>query len=960
MTFFLAVRCRSSWGSGHRLLAAPCVLVSLLGVLSCGEDPVSPKANCIALADTLDFGSVLVGGSRVRACTLVNSGQAPLQAAPRTDPADFVLPGLDSTGVLNLAPGDTLALAVRFAPTRAGTQLGTLIFGDDACPGVVLRGKGEPSACAVSPEEVNFGAILVGESWIRLVTLSNGGAADLETRVWAEGPDFAVEGVDSVTMVTVGAGEVRSLTVTFAPVGEGDRSGELRFSAADCGGVALRGTGEIEACGVEPGEMDFGAVLVGLTGEQAVVVTNRSVRAMDARVESDSPEFGVNGDATVRVGARSSLRLPVLFAPTAPGERTGSLTLGGTGCPPVQLRGVGETGTCLLDVTEVDFELVLVGGREERVLEIENRGASVLETARPEVDSQEFELGGLRDGGMLRVEPGATAEVVVAFVPKGPGEKTAQVVFPDSRCPGVTLRGRGEVSSCAVEPQVVDFGRVPVSEEPVRTVRVTNTGTLRLSGDAETCDPAFEIVAGGGLYDLGPGEGRDITVRFRPVRSGAYVCELDFGTGRCAVSLTGSATQTWRVLADGTGDAPTVQAAIDSTADRDVVLVGPGTYYETINLRGRKIHLTGEQGRDVTILDGSRGDDSVVVCESGETNETVIEGFTITGGKGRIRAVDDRMGGGILCLDSTPIIQNNAIVRNFAINPSNGPKYSWGGGMSYGRRESSPELMGSLEFRNNLVQDNQTSSQGGGLVLSEACIVERNVIVGNQAGKDGGGLHVARGRVVLLRNLIAENVAGDHGGGIYITNSGYSAVPPGEIVIGQNLVVGNSALGVDGFTDCSGGAIWVYGGAWVHHNTILFNQAESREFPAAGGVCLFNTGGGTVIEYNLIYGSNEGGVVASRPFQRPFEADVLRNLLFNNGPVDIYELDPEWWDLRLVENIFEDPRLCVEGRDSDGGVAANSPALTQTWGVIGAVGEPRCGSVKMGSTWRAIRARHGP
>jgi len=74
-----------------------------------------------------------------------------------------------------------------------------------------------------------------------------------------------------------------------------------------------------------------------------------------------------------------------------------------------------------------------------------------------------------------------------------------------------------------------------------------------------------------------------------------------------AVGLWGPAShaRTWYIRADGTGDAPTIQAAVDSATWGDVVLVGPGTHY----LQGQHaidippgVVVTSERGPSETIV----------------------------------------------------------------------------------------------------------------------------------------------------------------------------------------------------------------------------------------------------------------------------------------------------------------------------------------------------------------------
>ena len=87
-------------------------------------------------------------------------------------------------------------------------------------------------------------------------------------------------------------------------------------------------------------------------------------------------------------------------------------------------------------------------------------------------------------------------------------------------------------------------------------------------------------------------------------------------------------------------DFDSIQAGIDAAVDADTVLVAPGEYVitEPITFRGKAITVKSENGPDETTIrmgtpaDTERG--SVVVFENNETADSVIDGFTITGGQG--------------------------------------------------------------------------------------------------------------------------------------------------------------------------------------------------------------------------------------------------------------------------------------------------------------------------------------
>lgn len=101
----------------------------------------------------------------------------------------------------------------------------------------------------------------------------------------------------------------------------------------------------------------------------------------------------------------------------------------------------------------------------------------------------------------------------------------------------------------------------------------------------------------------------------------------------CSVSAVSA--RTWHVVEDGSGDAPTIAAAVDSTVAGDVILVGPGGYsVGSIDL-GAVILKPGttilsESGPAVTVLFAGDPIQSGVLSAA---DNCVVEGLTISGGQ---------------------------------------------------------------------------------------------------------------------------------------------------------------------------------------------------------------------------------------------------------------------------------------------------------------------------------------
>lgn len=218
------------------------------------------------------------------------------------------------------------------------------------------------------------------------------------------------------------------------------------------------------------------------------------------------------------------------------------------------------------------------------------------------------------------------------------------------------------------------------------------------------------------------------------------------------------------------GDRPTIQSAIDAASTGDTILVASGTYLENIDFHGKAVTVKAAGGAAATVIDGQhRG--PVVTFSSGETAASLITGFTLRNG------IADE-GGGIFVSNSSPVISNNIITSNGAV--------SEGGGIGVG--------FGSPAILNNTISDNTTILQGlggGGISIrgTSTSQINGNRIINNSTQTQGGGVALWSGNAVAIENnIISGNTAYNYGGGISMFNDTSS------VVIGQNIITGNSAL----------------------------------------------------------------------------------------------------------------------------------------------------------------------
>ena len=338
-----------------------------------------------------------------------------------------------------------------------------------------------------------------------------------------------------------------------------------------------------------------------------------------------------------------------------------------------------------------------------------------------------------------------------------------------------------------------------------------------------------------------------------------------------AISCSASA-RTWYILPDSTGDAPTIQAGVDSASAGDTVLVACGTYHDCTHqtwvptegyhcvIMKSGICLRSETGEpDCATIEAWRPDSylrRVILCYN--VDETAsIEGFTITGG-----FLDDPDGvpdgAGIYCENSSPRIANCFFSENEA---------RYGGAIWCD--EGSP-MITDCTFSGN------TAGFGGAIACAPSATVTNCVFISND-GDMGGAIgwsssYYNRGSGTVANCVFWENRApyGPYGGG-------------GILCWESSLIISDCTF----FGNCganSGGMLCTEFSTVEIENTII-------AFGRSGNAVGCDEGSSATLTCCAVYGNAEGDWVGYIADQYGINGNLSADPLFCDTAIGDFTLD---------------------------------------------------------------------
>jgi len=288
---------------------------------------------------------------------------------------------------------------------------------------------------------------------------------------------------------------------------------------------------------------------------------------------------------------------------------------------------------------------------------------------------------------------------------------------------------------------------------------------------------------------------------------------------------------------------PTIQEAIDASADGDTILIAPGTYTGDGN-RDLYVHewqivLKSESGPENTIIDceGSSDDPHrALYLDYYSSSENVVDGFTFRGGYS-----GEGSGAGIYMDMVGPTIRNCVFENNV------------GGAMSCWF--ASP-LVTNCKFIGN------TYYSGGALYCYSSSPTLTGCLFDGNSAQQGGAIYYSDGSSALLTNCTFVNNSANYGSGIYFDTIYYSGDAIGTSLI-SNCIFAFGANGEAIFVS-PGNSLSLFcsdiygnaGGDWVGY--IADQEGVNGNFSDDPLFCDFANGDYQITENSPCTQSNSG------------------------------------------------------------------------------------------------------
>ena len=235
-------------------------------------------ATVTAIANGGDFGNVCLGSFVDEELTINNSGTCPLFISDIAGGPDFLAPSV-LFYPLQVAPGDSIDVAIRFQPSSYGPKAGTItVFSNDPASPATVAVSGTcpaPKANLIIANRGNFGRACVGSFVDEPLIVTNSGKCTLTVTGITTSGDFLAPLVLSYP-ITIGPGDALPVPIRFEPLSFGPKTGTVTVTSDDpASPITVQVSGDAPPGKLAvTGSTSFGGVTAGCCADRTLSICN--------------------------------------------------------------------------------------------------------------------------------------------------------------------------------------------------------------------------------------------------------------------------------------------------------------------------------------------------------------------------------------------------------------------------------------------------------------------------------------------------------------------------------------------------------------------------------------------------------------------------------------------------------------------------------------------------------------
>ncbi|MGA8150076.1 MAG: choice-of-anchor D domain-containing protein [Terriglobales bacterium] len=299
------------------------------------------------------------------------------------------------------------------------------------------------------PSDLHFGKVIIGQTKILNITLTNSGSSAVTVKSVTNAPAFTVS--SSSLPLKIAAGHSAQIPITFAPSSLGQTVTAVALASNASNNplnIPVRGAGVAQwSLTASPATLAFGSVRTGVTSTLPVVLTNSGASTITiSQDEAKGPGFSFTGlTLPLSLAPGHSFTFSATFTPQSTGPVSGAVWISNPKNTVVKilLTGTGKAaGQLTLTPTSINFGNVVDGTSAAQTGTLTASGASVTISSASSSNS-EFSLSGL--SFPLKLAAGQSVSFTATFAPQTTGSASANLAFSSNATSAATatLAGSG-------------------------------------------------------------------------------------------------------------------------------------------------------------------------------------------------------------------------------------------------------------------------------------------------------------------------------------------------------------------------------------------------------------------------------------------------------------------------------------------------------------------------------------